>query len=62
MNWAEKYEWTTTGRPHIWFNIDRQKYHFSDETEMFDETEYDTIDECGEALNKYCEDIHREKA
>lgn len=54
----EKCKWRQVRR-HVWLNLDTEKYHFSCETDMLDETPYETAEACDAALKliqKLCEE------
>lgn len=55
--WAEQYEWGCTNEQHIWHNVTTNKYHFSNESSMFDEIGYNTMGAAIEALQRYADTL-----
>lgn len=52
-SWVEKYDWACTSTQHIWYCVDTELYHFSDEASQFDIHGYDNVEDCLVALNEY---------
>lgn len=46
--------WEPTTNIEIWHNTTTGKYHFTNEAENLDETQYDTFDDAIEGLRVYC--------
>ncbi len=57
----EKYTWREAGHKYVWKCLETGNFHFENEANMLDETEYDYLDECIAALNKYEEYLSNQR-
>lgn len=53
----ENFNWVVTPRKNILKCLEINKFHFVNETEMLDEEDYNSLEECEQALIQYANQL-----